>query len=149
MEQLVRVRSVRNDGTAQVILVRESACSGDCHKCSGCGTRQQTMLFEAVNAIGAKPGELVTVQTQSGPVLAAAAVLCMMPVALFFLGYLAGALLWSKGALTGGLAFVLGIGLAAIYDRKVVKKQNTVYTITGYPAANVMEAHTKGDNDLD
>ena len=75
MEQLVRIKSIRDDGTAQVIRVRESACSGDCHKCSGCGAAQQTMIFEAVNAIGAKPGELVTVEAKSGPVLAAAAVL--------------------------------------------------------------------------
>ncbi len=149
MEQVVRVRSVSDDGTAQVIRVRESACSGDCHKCSGCGAQQQTVIFEAVNAVGARPGELVTVETKSGPVLAAAAVLYMMPVALFFLGYLAGALLWSKGALVGGLAFVLGIALAALYDRKVAKKQKTVYTITGYPTINVLEAQTKGDNDLD
>ena len=149
MEQPVRVRSVSDDGTAQVIRVRESACSGDCHKCSGCGAQQQTMLFEAVNAIGAKPGELVTVEAKSGPVLMAAAVLYMMPVALFFLGYLAGALLWNKGALAGGIAFALGIGLAALYDRKVAGKQKTVYTITGYPAARVLEPQTKGDNDVD
>ena len=149
MEQPVRVRSVSTDGTAQVVRIRESACSGDCHKCAGCGAQQQTVVFEAVNAVGAKPGELVIVEAKSGPVLAAAAVLYMMPIALFFLGYLAGALIWSKGALVGCLAFALGIALAALYDRKVAKKQKTVYTITGYPAASVMEAHTKGDNDLD
>ena len=37
MEQLVRVKETFDDGTATVIHVRESACSGDCHKCSGCG----------------------------------------------------------------------------------------------------------------
>lgn len=149
MEQLVRVRSVRDDGTAQVVRVRESACSGDCHKCAGCGAQQQTMVFEAVNPINAKPGELVTIEAKTGPVLMGAAVLYMMPIALFFLGYLIGALLWEMGALVGCLAFVLGIALAALYDRKVAKKQETVYTITGYPAGNVLEAHTKGDNDLD
>ena len=37
MEQLVRVKETFDDGTAMVIHVRESACSGDCHKCPGCG----------------------------------------------------------------------------------------------------------------
>ena len=37
MEQLVRVKEVYDDGTALVFRIRESACSGDCHKCSGCG----------------------------------------------------------------------------------------------------------------
>ena len=37
MEQIVRVREVRPDGMATVIHFRQSACSGDCHQCSGCG----------------------------------------------------------------------------------------------------------------
>ena len=37
MEQLVRVKEIYDDGTALVFRIRESACSGDCHKCSGCG----------------------------------------------------------------------------------------------------------------
>ena len=31
MEQKVMVRKALPDGTAQVVLIRESACSGDCH----------------------------------------------------------------------------------------------------------------------
>ena len=144
MEQLVKVRHIYEDGSAQVIRVRESACSGDCHKCAGCGAQQQTMLLDARNPIGAKPGELVIIQSQSGPVLAAAAVLYMLPILLFFLGYLAGALLVHQGALGGCLGFVAGIVLAAVYDRKVAGKQKTVYTITGYP----VDSQIKGDNDL-
>lgn len=131
MEQLVRVRKCNDDGTAQVIHVRQSACSGDCHKCSGCGAAQETMLLTAQNPIGAKPGELVVIRARSGPVLAAAAILYMMPLALFFAGYSLGAWLWQSGALVGCLAFLLGILLAAVYDRKVAKKK-TEYTITGY-----------------
>ena len=139
MEQLVRIKSVSDDNTAQVVAVRESACSGDCHKCSGCGAVRQVVEFQAINAIGARPGELVIVEAKSGPVLAAAAMLYILPMVLFFLGYLLGALLWEMGALTGCIAFVLGIVLAAVYDRKVARKQNTVYTITGYPATGVLD----------
>lgn len=132
MEQLVRVVKTNDDGTAQVIHVRESACSGDCHKCSGCGAVQQKLILTARNPIGAKPGEMVTVQASSGPVLAAAAVLYVLPFVLFFLGYAAGALLWQQGGLTGSIAFVVGIAAAVIYDRRVAGKKETVYTITGY-----------------
>ncbi len=132
MKQVVRVRRVHEDGTAQVVHTRQSACSGDCHKCSGCGAAQETLLLEAKNPIHAKPGELVTIESASAPVLLAAMVLYVLPVALFFGGYLAGALLWGKGALTGCLAFVLGILAAVAYDRFVARKQKTVYTITGY-----------------
>lgn len=149
MEQIVRVREVFDDGSATVIRVRESACSGDCHKCSGCGAAQQTVVFRAVNVIGARPGQVVTIKSDSGPVLAAAAVLYMIPLLLFFAGYILGALLWQQGALTGCAAFVLGIVLAAVYDRKVARKKETVYTITGFASQDVLGSQIKGDNDLD
>ena len=131
MTQLVRVRKCNADGTAEVVHIRESACSGDCHKCSGCGAAKETMVFTAQNPMGAKPGELVNVESESGPVLKAAAVMYLLPLVLFFGGYIAGDILGS-GPLGGGLAFALSIGIAVLYDRKVLKKQKTVYTITGY-----------------
>ena len=131
MQQLVRVRQVHNDGTATVIHIRESACSGDCHKCSGCGAAKEAILLEARNPIGAKPGDLVHVEAATGPVLKAALVMYMLPMVLFFVGYAIGAV-WQQGALAGCLAFVVSLGLAVLYDRKVVKKQDTEYTITGF-----------------
>ena len=132
MEQLVRVQKLNGDGTAQVIHIRQSACSGDCHKCSGCGAVSQTMVLTARNPIGAKLGQVVTVRAEAGPVLAAAAVLYMLPLVLFFLGYLVFHMAWGMGALGGGLSFLLGIAIAAAYDRLVARKQKTVYTITGF-----------------
>ena len=129
MQQLVRVRQIHEDGTATVIHVRESACSGDCHKCSGCGAAKEAILLEAKNPIGAKPGDLVTIESESGPVLKAAAVMYLLPMVLFFAGYALGAALWQRGGLVGCLAFLASIGLAVVYDRKVVKKQDTGYTI--------------------
>ena len=136
MQQLVRVRKIHEDGTATVIHVRESACSGDCHKCSGCGAAKEAILLEAKNPIGAKPGDLVTIESATGPVLKAAMVMYMVPMVLFFVGYAIGAALWNRGALMGCLFFVASIGLAVIYDRKVLKKQNTEYTITGFAGKN-------------
>ena len=129
MQQLVRVRQTHEDGTATVIHVRESACSGDCHKCSGCGAAKEAILLEAKNPIGARPGDLVTIESETGPVLKAAAVMYLLPMVLFFAGYALGAALWQRGGLVGCLAFLASIGLAVVYDRRVVKKQNTGYTI--------------------
>ena len=131
MQQRVKVLSCEPNGMARVSVLRQSACSGDCHKCAGCGAAEQTMIFTAVNPIGAKPGDLVTVESASGPVLKAAAVLYMLPLVLFIAGYLLG-MQWKLGGLTGLLAFALGIGLAIVYDRLVMKKKNTVYTIIGW-----------------
>ena len=149
MEQTVIVRQVLEDGTAQVMHVRESACSGDCHKCSGCGAVKETLLFTAHNPIGAVPGDKVIVTSESGTVLKAAAVLYMVPVILFVAGYILGQLLWQSGALIGGIGFCGGIAFAAGYDRWVAKKQPAVYTITGYSSKMPLNSHTKGDNEVD
>ncbi len=148
MEQIVRVREVNDDGSAQVILVRESACSGDCHKCSGCGAAKETLLLTARNPIRASRGDLVTVESATGPVLKAAAVLYVMPLVLFFLGYALGAAMELSGALFGGLGFILGIVLVIIYDRRFAKKVETVYTITGYAGDALLRSMKKGDNEL-
>lgn len=131
MQQLVKVLTCAPDGSAQVACLRQSACSGDCHQCSGCGAVEQTMIFTARNPIGARPGDTVTVESATGPVLKAAAVLYMLPLVLFIVGYLVG-MQWNLGALIGGLAFVLSIVLIIAYDRLVMQKKNTVYTIIGY-----------------
>ena len=136
MEQKVMVRKILPDGTAQVVLIRESACSGDCHKCSGCGAAKETITFIAADPIGARPGDVVNVKSDTAPVLRGAAVLYVLPLVLFLVGYLVTMSGW------GGCAgFLLGIGAVIVYDRLVAKKEQIQYTITGY-------ARKKGDNDL-
>ena len=132
MEQLVRVIKIHDDGSATVVHFRESACSGDCHKCSGCGAAKETIVFEAKNDLGARVGDLVKVESASGPVLQAAMVMYMLPMVLFFAGYGLGELLWGMGGLGGAICFGLSIAIAVIYDRKVLKKKGTEYTITKY-----------------
>ena len=148
MEQLVRVKETYDDGTALVLLVRESACSGDCHKCSGCGAAKETLLVTAQNPIRAAKGDLVSIRSESGPVLKAAAVLYMMPLVLFFLGYALGDALAIAGALMGTVGFALGIGLVVAYDRWFAKEVDTVYTITAYAGEALLKAKKKGDNEL-
>ena len=148
MEQIVRVKSVSEDGRAKVLHVRQSACSGDCHKCSGCGAAQETMILDVDNPIGAVPGDFVTIRADSGPVLKGAAVLYMLPLVLFFVGYALGMVAWSKGGLCGCLAFVLGVLLAVAYDRCVAAKNQTVYTITGF-AGKTLESKKKEERNLD
>ena len=145
MEQIVRIREVYDDGTARVICIRESACSGDCHKCSGCGAAKEYMIFEAVNHIGASKGDIVVIQSETGPVMKAVGVFYVMPLVLFFLGYYLGTFL-NAGGLVGGLGFALGIGLAVLYDRKVAQKQKPVHIITGYAGDSILRSMRKGDN---
>lgn len=125
MEQLAKVHRCNPDGTAQVLVLRQSACSGDCHKCSGCGAVQQKLLITVCNTIGAQPGDTVRIVTETGPVLLGAAMVYLIPLVLFFLGYLWGIL--------GGIAgFLLGAGIAVLYDRLVAKKKKPTYRMTGF-----------------
>lgn len=127
----MKVRLCNDDGTAQVLCLRQSACSGDCHKCAGCGAVEQKLLITAQNPIGAKPGETVRLRSESGPVLLGAAILYLIPLFLFLTGYL---LLYNRDlGFFGGLAgFAIGVLLAVVYDRKVAKKKKPQYTIVGY-----------------
>ena len=131
MEQIVRVHRLHPDGRADIILVRESACSGDCHKCSGGGAQKETMIVTADNPIRADVGDFVTLSSDTGSVMKAVAAVYLVPMVLFFAGYALGAR-WGIGALLGCLAFAASIALVVVYDRKVQAKIHTVYTITGY-----------------
>ena len=146
MEQLVRVKETYDDGTALVIHVRESACSGDCHKCSGCGAAKEAVLFSADNPIGARRGDLVKVESDTGTVLKAAVVLYVIPLVLFFLGYWLGDLMGSLGTPVACLGFALGVVIVVIYDRKVVRKQNIGYTITAFAGDALLQAMRKEGN---
>ena len=132
MEQIVRIRRILPDGRAEFIKIRESACSGDCHKCSGCGAAKETMIAVADNPIGAKAGDFVSVATDSGQILSMAMLVYLLPLVLFFAGYALGEWLGVGGGWIGGLGFVLSIGIIVAGDRIAQKKNNTVYTITGY-----------------
>ena len=148
MEQLVRVKKVNNDGTADVICIRESACSGDCHKCSGCGAAKEAIIVTAQNPIAAGVGDLVNVRSETGPVLKAAVVLYMLPLVLFFAGYALAATLNFSGGIGGGLAFALSIVLIVLYDRRMQKKDTTIYTITGYAGESLLKARRKEEQNL-
>ena len=132
MEQIVKVHRLRGEGRADVILVRESACSGDCHKCSGCGAQKETMIVTAENPIRAEVGDFVTLTSDTASVMKAVLAVYLVPMVLFFAGYALGAALHWNGVLAGGLGFVLGVVLAVRFDRRTAKKNDTVYTITGY-----------------
>lgn len=147
MEQIVRVREARSDGTATVFLQRESACSGDCHKCSGCGAAKETIVFDAQNPIGAQRGDLVVIESGTGPVMRAVGIFYLLPLVLFFAGYLLGNL-WGMGVVFGCLGFAAAIGLSVVYDRKIAKKEQ-VHTITGYAGDYLLRSAEKGDNNLD
>lgn len=143
MEQRVRVEKILDDGTARVVLHRQSACSGDCHKCAGCGAVGQTMVLTAQNPIGAAEGDRVIIRSDTAPVLKGAMVLYILPLLLFFAGYALGSI-WGLGTWVGALAFGLAVAGVVVYDRRVSAREKSVYTIIGY--WDDPDAGRKGDN---
>ncbi|MBE6978392.1 MAG: hypothetical protein E7438_07185 [Ruminococcaceae bacterium] len=130
MEQIVCVGRVLEDGSAEVIRMRESACSGDCHQCSGCGSTKQTMVLRVENPIGAKVGDWVVIEAKTSAVLKAAAALYILPLVLFVGGYLLGEHLWQMGIPISLGGLLLGFVLVKLLDRHMSKKGHA-YTITG------------------
>ena len=126
------VQRLLPDGRAQVACRRKSICSGDCHKCAGCGAAAETVTVEADNPLGAEPGDRVIIRSSSKTVLAAAVVFYGLPVVLFFLGWGLGELAGKLPGLLGGLGFALGMGSALIYDRRIAKCKSVSYEIIGY-----------------
>ena len=125
MEQIVTVRALYPDGTAEVACRRASACSGDCGHCGGC-TNAQTVLVRAYNPIGAKPGDRVVVESASCQVLGAAAAVYLLPV-LFLLGGYALA-----GGPGGAIGFALGLAPAVWMDRRRRKGGRLLYTVSSF-----------------
>lgn len=90
------------------------------------------MDADTVSAVNTHEKILEKFKNEKTPVLKAAAVLYLIPMVLFFLGYFVGDALWGMGTLVGCLSFAAGIILAVVYDRRIGKSDQTGYTITGF-----------------
>lgn len=132
MQQRVQVAKVFPDGYAEVFVQRESACSGDCHKCSGCGAAKQQVFVRARNAIGARPGEQVIVTSDDRQILPAMLVVYILPLILLLAGYFAGLGLGIMPGLMAAAGFGVGIIVMILYNRYVQQKRPVTFVITGY-----------------
>lgn len=131
MRQKATVERILPDGRADLIVVRQSACSGDCHQCGGCGSMKQTLRVTAENPIGAKCGEKVWVESGSADVLKGAALVYLLPLVLFLAAYLLALPLGSRAFAVAVGAFAVGFLPAFAYNRKI-KREPPSYTVVGY-----------------
>ncbi|MBO4929683.1 MAG: SoxR reducing system RseC family protein [Clostridia bacterium] len=123
MEQQAQVIRIVNENIARVAVKRKSACSGDCHTCHGCPHPDEIVMVDADNLVGAQKGDDVIVRSDTGRVLKLAAMLYLMPMILFFVGYFT--MPGGEGAriACGAAAFVVGI-LICMYVSRSMKKNN-------------------------
>lgn len=129
MTQIATVTAVPGRGTALVTVARQTACGHDCEKCAGCGAQAGSVTVCARTAVPVSVGDRVELYS-GGKVLGIAALVYLLPVALFLIGYLLPAFL-SEGMryLCGGVGFALGLLGAAAYDRRLRWKSAVTYEI--------------------
>ena len=132
MQQQVQVSRVFPDGDCEVFVLRESACSGDCHKCSGCGAPSQQVFVRAKNTIGAKPGDRVIVTSRTAQVLPAMFMVYLLPLVLMLTGYFAARALGVPAGLLACAGFALGVAAVVAYDRLIAKRKAVTFEITAF-----------------
>ena len=123
MEQRAQVIRIVSDTVARVAVKRKSACSGDCHTCHGCPHPDEIVMVDADNFVGVQKGDEVIVSSDTNRVLKLAAMLYLMPLVLFFLGYFVMPGGETPRMMAGGIAFVVGI-LICMYVSRSMKKNN-------------------------
>jgi sigma-E factor negative regulatory protein RseC len=105
---------------AKIKVLRSSMCEG-CSKKDGGGScacgellgANRIMITEAENSLQAVPGDAVEIETESSVVLGYAAIVFLLPVVMFFVGYALASswteILWMPWLIGGGcflLSFV-------------------------------------------
>ena len=130
MRQIATVTKLIDAGLVEVVVARESACGHDCENCGGCGAAGGNIYVRARTEIPVALGDKVEIYSDNR-VLGFAAMVYLVPVVWFFIGYLAVPYLeeWIR-YLCGGAGFALGIAAAVLLDRLMRKKRAISYLIT-------------------
>ena len=131
MTQDAVVTKLLPDGMAEVAVARTTACGGSCGSCESCIFQGEIKTL-ARNLIDAVPGQRVVIASRSATVFGAAALVYIMPIVLFILGYalasLAGA---SEGVcvIVSFLALLLSAVILVWSQRKKNNQQAFTFDI--------------------
>lgn len=132
MTQIATVERILDSGHVEISVPRKSACGHDCEECAGCGVTGAAVHAKALNPIGALPGQKVVVESSTKKMLRIVALVYLIPVALFFLGYLAAMAVTASVAVqytAAAAGFILGILGAISYDRRLRARGGLSFTI--------------------
>ena len=132
MTQIATVERILDSGHAEISVPRKSACGHDCEECAGCGVTGAADHAMAMNPIGALPGPAGGVESSTKKMLRIVALVYLIPVALFFLGYLAAMAVTASVAVqytAAAAGFILGILGAISYDRRLRARGGLSFTI--------------------
>lgn len=108
-----------DNGMAEVVVTRATACGSNCGSCEAC-VFQNELKTEARNLIGARPGQKVRIESRSSRVYGAIMLVYIVPIVLAvlscFAAYFAGA---SEGicVLCTFIGFLLGALITVLSQR--------------------------------
>lgn len=130
MIQIATVEKDLGGGYAEVSVPRKSACGHDCEECAGCGMTGAAIKARARNDIGAQPGDKVVVESSTKKIFGVVALVYVLPVALFLLGYfLSEGLAEGMRYAIAVATFVVSFIPCVLYDRHARKKELLTYQI--------------------
>lgn len=87
MTQIATVEKILDAGFVEISVPRKSACGHDCEECAGCGMTGAAIHARASDPVGVKPGDKVVVQSETKKLLGVVALVYLLPVVAFLLGY--------------------------------------------------------------
>ena len=126
-----KVTGTAEDGWAQLIIERTGGCGGcqTTHKCHSCLSHAKTEA-RALNVVGAKTGDLVSVSINTGTLLKSAAILYFLPVVGLLVGAFTGPVVGKmlglsetgSAILFGFVGLCLGFIFVVFYSRKMSAK---------------------------
>ena len=130
MTQIATVEKDLGGGYAEVSVPRKSACGHDCEECAGCGMTGAAIKARARNDIGAQPGDKVVVESSTKKIFSVVALVYVLPVVLFLLGYfLSEGLAEGMRYAIAVATFVVSFIPCVLYDRHARKKELLTYQI--------------------
>ncbi len=124
MTQEAVVTKLLPNQMAEVAVARTTACGGSCGSCESC-IFQGEIKAVARNLIDARPGQKVVIASKSSSVFGAAALVYVMPIVLFILGYALAYLLGASEGLCVAVSFaaLLLSGAILVFTQRHKKNQ--------------------------
>ena len=133
MIQTAVVKRILSSGAAEISLMRQLECGLSCKSCEGCPQKPtDEILALAENAVGAGPGDVGEVQSNSGNAIGIAALGYLVPCVFLVLGYLLGAGLGLGEGLCVLAAFLglfVGFVPALLLNRAIARREKPEFTI--------------------
>ena len=130
MTQIATVEKKLEPGFVEISVPRRSSCGQDCEECAGCGMTGAAIHARASDPIGVEPGDKVVVQSETKKLLGVVALVYLLPVIAFLLGYFLSDGLAEKVRYCIAIAAAIAAFIPSIfYDRYAKRHEVLTYTV--------------------